>query len=251
MPLAELSTDALLDPAREFDAELASLKGSLAAPDFWHPHSNAADGLGILTALRGECRDLGRICGDGSVGVFGGNDGDLAFFLEAQGLHPSIVDDAATNYNRLAGAYRLKDALRSGVEIRDVDLDGTPYVTGWYDLVFFLDRLFHYKNPYGALERLAQRARYCLLSTRVMRALPEKAFGVREYPMAYLLDAHESGGDSTCTWVFTETGLRRLALRAGWSVVEYASAGNLIDSDPVSGDGVERAFVLLRSGLYG
>jgi tRNA (mo5U34)-methyltransferase len=68
----------------------------------------------LLQLCRGEYAKVADI---------GAADGDLAFFLESQGLSVDVIDNAETNFNFLGGVRILKEALNSSVTIRSVDLD--------------------------------------------------------------------------------------------------------------------------------
>src|SRR5437016_11601748 len=108
---------------------------------FWYPYStlhnvavleklSAAAGLNLLELCRGA---------HGRVADIGAADGDLAFFLERQGLSVDVIDNEYTNFNGLEGAKTLKDALKSSVVIRSVDLDSQFSLTEQkYDVIFFL-----------------------------------------------------------------------------------------------------------------
>jgi len=65
--------------------------------------------------------------------------------------------------------------------------------------------------------------------------------------VAYLLDAREANNDPTNHWIFSDGGLRRLLRKTGWEICDYGTAGNRVDSDPVTWQGDERAFCLLKS----
>src|SRR5215468_7001205 len=108
---------------------------------FWYPYStlhnvaileklSATAGLHLLELCRGR---------HGKVADIGAADGDLAFFLERQGLSVDVIDNEYTNFNGLTGARTLKEALNSSVVIRSVDLDSQFSLAGQnYDAVFFL-----------------------------------------------------------------------------------------------------------------
>ncbi len=107
-----------------------------------------ATGLDLLQVCRGPCRRIADI---------GAGDGDLAFFFEKMGFSVEIIDNEYTNFNRLEGARILKEKMNSSVEIRSVDLDSQfalPHKK--LDAVFFLGTLYHLKNPFFVLEKLAR-----------------------------------------------------------------------------------------------
>ena len=219
------------------------------AADFWYPYGTLNNFIHLEKLLHGPNRFLLELAGGLPVADIGAADGDLIYFFEqVHGLRGHIIDHASTNFNGLRGARRVKEALGSSVEIHDIDLDALHVLPAErYGLIFFLGILYHLKNPYYALESLAQRARHCLVSTRVARFTPDKQTGLQGLPVAYLLHATEANNDATNFWIFSEAGLRRIFHRTGWDVVEFTTVGNIIDSDPASQDGDERAFALLRS----
>ena len=116
----------------------------------------AGVGLDLLKLCRGE---------SGRVADIGAADGDLAFFLEELGFSVDVIDNEYTNFNKLDGIRILKKALNSSVTIRSIDLDSRSQLfTEKYGVVFLLGVLYHLKNPFSILERLARVARYCFLA---------------------------------------------------------------------------------------
>ena len=199
--------------------------------------------------LRGQNRDLGRLAAGFPVADVGGADGDLAFMLEQQwGWEVDLIDTAATNMNGLRGARALRDHLESQVRIEDIDLDTQFRLPRErYGLVFMLGILYHLQNPFFVLRELAKHADYCLLSTRVARLAGEQRTPVAELPIAYLVSPTETNNDATNYWMFSPTGLERIVTRAGWTVLERHSAGDVIASDPSSPEHDERMFMLLQA----
>jgi tRNA (mo5U34)-methyltransferase len=270
-PAETLDIIALQERVPAFQKRLAEIKRGIPGISFY-PHDTFGNLWHLEKLLRGERRDLARLAGGLPVADIGAADGDLAFFLEAQGLDVHIIDNAPTNCNGLDGARAVKQALGSDVAVHDIDLDtqfSLPQAE--YGLVFFLGILYHLKNPYYALEMLARRARHIALSTRVAQFArplsPPAAPGVREMlsrmidsseltriaglPVAYLVDERECNDDPTNFWIFTHEGLKRILSRCGWDVVDYMAVGNTTKSDPATPAGDERAFCLARSRVFG
>jgi len=214
----------------------------------WYPYRSLS-ALAILEKLlTGERRRLLELAGDDPVLDLGCADGELAFFLESLGCSVHAVDYAETNSNGMEGVRALKQELGSSVEILGVDLDSQFTLPGQrYGLAFFLGTLYHLKNPYYALEALAERARYCVLSTRIAAYDADRRTLIRHLPVAYLLREGEANQDWTNYWVFSEAGLRLLLERTGWEVLDFLRVGNTSCSDPASAEGDERAFCLLKS----
>lgn len=115
-----------------------------------------------------------------------------------------------------------------------------------YGLTLFLGTLYHLKNPFTVLERLARHARYCLLSTRVASWSPDRTVELARVPVAYLVGPHECNGDTTNYWIFSPKGLIQLTERSGWRVLASMNTG-ATQSDPAAQEADERQFLLLES----
>lgn len=253
------------DRALEFMQEFDARKTALAPPFPWYPYNSLSNFIHLDVLLTGERRALLSLIGDSPTLDIGCADGDTAFFLESLGCAPHVIDYAPTNYNGMQGVRLLKSALHSSVEIHEVDLDAQFRLPQKdYGLVFFLGILYHLKNPYFALEALAKATRYCLISTRIARfntrnvkfdtrlsrLLPDRRMDFSRLPIAYLLDEAEANNDPTNFWIFSDAGLRRILKRTGWSICDYKTVGNTINSDPASAEGDERAFCLVKSRFF-
>jgi SAM-dependent methyltransferase len=183
----------------------------------------AGAGLDLLELCRGKYRRVADV---------GAADGDLAFFLEELGFSVDLIDYEYTNFNRLNGARILKKALDSSITIRSIDLDSESQLfEEKYDAAFLLGVLYHLKNPFFLLERLAHVTRYCFLSTRIARQTVD-GLPLSKYPVAYLLGPEECNNDSTNFWIFSDEGLRRLIQRAGWNILAYTTIGDTSSSTP-------------------
>ena len=197
----------------------------------------AAAGLHLLELCRGV---------HGKVADIGAADGDLAFFLERQGLAVDVIDNEYTNFNGLEGARTIKAALNSSVIIQSVDLDSQFSLAGQkYDVVFFLGTLYHLKNPYFLLESLARITRYCFLSTRIAKQTADGS-SLAPHPVAYLVGPQECNNDDTNFWIFSDQGLKRLIDRTGWNLLSYVTIGDTAGSTPADPKRDERAFCLLE-----
>ena len=253
MPELEgLSEAAPMEPrAEEFAAVLQSAKDRVHPRNFeWYRYDSLGN-LGHLDRLLSSHPGLVELAGGNPVLDFGCADGDLAFFLESMGLPVVTFDHVRTNHNGMLGVRALKKELGSKVEIHELDLDNNFEIPeGQYGLALVLGILYHLKNPFYVLETISRRARYCILSTRIARLLPDRKTDVSAVPMAYLLGEDELNADVTNFWIFSEAGLRRIVERANWRVLEFLKIGDTEASDPHSLDHDERAFLLLES-VYG
>ena len=245
---ASVESQSLSDLANSIEQRLWEIKLAHRPKSFWYPYStlrsiallerlSANAGLSLLEVCQGEY---------GKVADIGAADGDLAFFLEKQGLSVDVIDNETTNFNGFQGVRILKEALNSSVNIRSVDLDARIDLPNKkYDLIFLLGTLYHLKNPFFVLEKLAQMTRYCFASTRIARHAPD-GHSLSPYPVAYLLGPRECNDDYTNYWIFTDEGLQRLFDRTGWSVLSQINIGATTNSTPADPDRDERAYVFLR-----
>jgi len=240
----------MLHRARAFDRRLQKAKAVAAPEGFpWYPYDSLANVKLLTKLLTGDNRRLLRLVPSGIVADVGAADGDLAFFLESLGLQVDIIDYPRYNFNQLEGVRRLAKHLRSLVSVIEVDLDENfALPRERYDLVFFLGLLYHLKNPYAAMEKLSQKARHVVLSTRVARFA--EGVAIDRVPVAYLLAPFEANNDSTNYWIFSTKGLRRLFDRCGWDVLDWTHFGETRQSNPVDPNHDERVFCLLRSRVW-
>jgi len=229
----------------EFQKKLTLTQQQLRAPFDWYPY----DSLGNVEQweeLLGPKRTVLDLARGGTVLDIGCADGAVSFFLESQGCQVEALDLPSTNYNQMQGIRLLKEAFQSRVEIREMDLDKQFTLQNTYGLALFLGILYHLKNPFYALETLAHHARFCLLSTRIAAVTPSGT-KIQNESLAYLLEEDEANRDCTNFWIFSETGLRRIAERTGWEVKGFHTRGCLAYSNPRDGDRDERAYCLLES----
>jgi SAM-dependent methyltransferase len=244
----QLSSPQLYQAALAAEQTFWTVKVAQRPKSFWYPYStlhNVAV-LEELTAAAGfQLLDLCRGT-HGRVADIGAADGDLAFFLERQGLAVDLIDNEYTNFNGLEGARTLKEALKSSVVIRSVDLDSQFSLAGQkYDVIFFLGTLYHLKNPFFLLESLARITKYCFVSTRIAKQTADGQ-PLSPYPLAYLLGPQECNNDDTNFWIFSDYGLKRLVDRTGWNLLSYVTIGDRRASTPADPEKDERAFCLLE-----
>jgi len=245
----ERKTSSLREMAITTEQSLWKIKLAHRSKSFWYPYATLRN-VAVLERLSAMAElNLLQLCRGqyGKIADIGAADGDLAFFLEKQGLSVDVIENESTNFNRLEGAQILKHALDSSVTIRLVDLDSQFPLSGEkYDAIFLLGTLYHLKNPFLILERLARMTEYCFVSTRIAKQTADGQ-PLSPYPIAYLLGPKECNNDNTNFWIFSEEGLKRLIDRAGWNVVSYLTIGDTTHSTPADPDRDERAFCLLQS----
>ena len=242
-------TSSLRELALTKEQALWKTKFAYRPKPFWYPYATLRNIPVLERVLAGVGLDLLELCrGEyGRVADIGAADGDLAFFLEELGFSVDVIDNEYTNFNKLDGARILKEALDSSVTIRSIDLDsGSQLLTERYDAVFLLGVLYHLKNPFSVLERLAHVTRYCFLSTRIARQAAD-GLPLSNYPLAYLLGPEECNNDSTNFWIFSDEGLKRLIHRTGWNILAFTTIGDTNNSMPADPNHDERAICILKS----
>jgi tRNA (mo5U34)-methyltransferase len=236
-----------------FQRKLDAVKRSLGQQEFpWYPYDTfgcARPLDALLLPNAGEL--LKKLAGNQPVLDVGCGDGALSFFLEdflgSENRTIDAIDYPPTNHNGMRGIRRLKEALGSNVAIHSMDIDaGLTLPRPLYGLTLLLGILYHLKNPFHVLERLAEHSQFCLLSTRVAQTTPHGA-RMSDAALAYLVGEYELNADESNYWIFAEAGLRRILERSGWRVRGLVSTGNIANSEPVRLDRDERATCLIES----
>ena len=221
MPSPDLTE--LTARAKQFGEKLASVKAAISPGPFtWYPYQSLSVLPALDQTLTGDARSLLQLAGPDPILDIGCADGDLTFFLESQGCCVEALDNPVTNFNAMCGVQALKTALGSAIEIHALDLDSNFTLPGeHYGLVLLLGVLYHLKNPFFVLEKLAKHARYCLLSTALTSVVPQVEPDVSNSPLGFLASERELNGDPTVYWIFTDSGLRRLLDRTNWETLNY------------------------------
>jgi hypothetical protein len=241
---------ALLASVVDWKSELEDAKGQPLAEDrTWYGYDTLANFWAIEPLMAGLPPDRLELMATGPIADIGGADGDLGYFFASRGLEVDLIDWPATNWNGLAGARALKSRLKADrVNIHEVNLDQQfDLPRERYELTFFLGILYHLKNPFFVMERLAERSRHCFLSTRIARQTADGQLELEKAPVAYLLDPDECNNDATNYWIFSEMGLIRLLDRCGWDVEGSVRVGDTDQSNPSGAEHDERIFLALRS----
>lgn len=210
----------------------------------WYPYNDLDAYLWQVRDVMGDAYAKLAKAGSRVLDV-GTADGDLSFFLEAEGCQVTALDFPGTNYNACRGIETMRHALGSSIEILHQNIDfGLDLNEKQFDLAFACGLLYHLRNPMYLLIELAQHAEYLVASTRVANRLP-CGTDISESPVAYLLAHDESlNEDPTNYWIFSPPGLRRALARCGWTIINERSHGAGAESDPVVND--QRMFVFCR-----
>ena len=245
----QLSIEEMLRLADSFWEKLTEVKRNRNPADFeWYPNDFRSSIAPLAGLLTGKRRALLSLTEGAPVLDVGCADGDISFFFESLGCAVHAIDHPAPNFNRMLGVQALRAALDSHVEVLESNIDvDLKLPRQEYGLVLLLGVLYHLRNPYFVLEKLAGHARYCLLNTRVAKYSAAGGVRIDALPVAYLLDRKELNDDSTNYWVFSEAGLRRILERTGWEICDYVTSGDLDYSTPTGTVHDERAYCLVRS----
>lgn len=235
----------------EWRARLAKLKSGNPATDFtWYGYDILSNIHLLDQTLAGPGRDVFKTMHNGSIADIGAADGDLGFMLSELGYDVDLIDHPSTNWNGMRGMHALKKLLGSNAGIHQVDLDTQFDLPRQdYGLVILLGILYHLKNPFFVLEKIARSTTHCFLSTRIAKFAGPNATPIANLPVAYLLDAAEANNDATNYWIFSEAGGHRLVHRCGFDVVACKSFRDTRASNPSDMHHDERVFMLLRSRL--
>ena len=240
----------LVEKATRFRTILDAARKTAVADFDWYPYDSLSS-VHHLTTLLGDAHqyvlEAGKRKGILDLGC---GDGDLAFFFESQGYAVTGTDYSASNQNCMRGLRALRQELGSRIAIREFDADNEFPLDSQYGVTLCMGLLYHLKNPFFVLERVARVSQYCFLSTRVARNLPGGG-SINRHPLAYLLGEDELNHDDTNYWIFSEPGLRRLLERARWEILGFFTTGDTKASDTSSLDHDERAFCLLKSHYAG
>jgi len=245
---AHLQANELSSAAERLRDRIKRLKRENPQDFEWYPYDSFANVRQLERLLGSRYEFLLKAARSHGLLDIGCADGELSFLFESLGCQVTAIDHPITNHNGMRGVHALKQLLGSSVEIVETELDEQFSLPAEpCGLTLFLGILYHLKNPFQAMERLAKYAGYCMLSTRVARCFPDGSPMPKDQPIAYLVDSDELNADDSNYWIFSGAGLDRLLRRTRWEVLESFSTGETTKSDPVSQRRDERVFCLLKS----
>lgn len=158
----------------------------------------------------------------------GCSDGFYAFTCEERGAAEVVaIDDESSTHHEHNG-FRVAAELRDSAArylLRDVeDLD--PEVDGEFDVVLFINVLYHLQNPMRALQRIAAVTRpggllvlktYFRTDVRVWVRGRCLGFDVDPRPKWWFFPDRELGGDPTNWWAPNRRGLDGMLAATGWA----------------------------------
>ncbi len=161
----------------------------------------------------------------------GCSDGFYAFTCEDRGAAEVVaIDDESSTHNQPNG-FRIAAELRGSrarYETRDVEeLD--PGVDGTFDVVLFINVLYHLPNPMRALQAIASVTEpggllvlktYFRTDVRVWLRGRCLGFDVDPRPKWWYFPGTELGGDPTNWWAPNRRGLEGMLGATGWTSIE-------------------------------
>ena len=247
-PRGPASAQEIVDRRNEFTSRLAEAKKKpLPLQLTWYPYDSMASIDHMAPFFRRHFEDFQRAFSAGPVIDFGCGDGDIPLFFASLGCDVAAADNPPNNHNWMAGVRALRERLNLPVQIFELNADTATELPGSpYGLAISLGVLYHLKNPYLALETLANHSRYCVLSTRVAD-VTKSGVAIKDEPLAYLLDHRETNNDPTNQWIFSPAGLDRLAKRSGWRIIDRLRLGCSQGANPADLDKDARIFLFMRS----
>jgi len=230
----------------EFEKKLSALKDSHGKEVRFFPYLIMHNLYYLDELLKpfGFCAE--DILTQDSINDIGGADGDIAFYCEYLGAKTvNMVDYSPSNYNKLEGAIRIKEILKSNVNIISTNLDTQ---TGWEavektEYSLFLNTLYHIQNPIFVVTKLANISKYAIMSSKVFDLLGE--IDVSEKSIAYFYQIAECNNDSTNWWCYTDSCLKTIANRGGWEVLSYYR-NSTAKADPVDMTRDGRGYMYLK-----
>ena len=247
-PSRPASAEELIERRYEFSKRLTEAKKEpLPSQLTWYPYDSMASIDHIAPFICQHFAEFERAFQSGPVLDFGCGDGDIPLFFASLGCDVTAVDNPSNNHNWMAGVRALRERLDLPLRIFELNADSATRLPGvTYGLALSLGVLYHLKNPYLALETLANQSRYCVLSTRVAD-VTKSGVPIKNEPLAYLLDRREANNDPTNQWIFSPAGLEMIAKRSGWRILDRLTVGCTKSPNPTDLDKDARMFVFMRS----
>src|SRR6185437_10565553 len=146
----------------KFSKRFEAAKRAIVNPPYaWYPYNCFANLFNLQILMKRSGLSMDRLSRDNSILDIGAADGALSFFFEFLGFDVECWDHPATNINGMAAVHDLSRSLGSGITIRDIDMDAAFNMTRHFDLCLFLGTLYHLRNPFYALDKLASSVNFC------------------------------------------------------------------------------------------
>lgn len=152
-----VSPENFLRAAHEFWTEIREVKrNNRLLSGEWYPFDTLSC-IETLTALVSEyLAEVLQIAASSGLVDIGCGDGDMGLLFGHFGMKVDAVDFIPNNYNAMEGVEALSRLTDIPLRTFSLDLNATSSLPeASYGLALVLGTLYHLKNPYGFLERLA------------------------------------------------------------------------------------------------
>jgi len=162
----------------------------------------------------------------------GCSDGFYSFICEERGADVVAIDDESSllGGERINGFQTARRLRNSSVDYRLRDVHGLdPAEDGQFDLVLFINVLYHLENPMLALRKLAGVTRpggrlilktYYRTDVRLWVKGRCLGFDLEKRPKWWYFPTTELGGDPTNWWAPNRAGVISLLQATGWTDIE-------------------------------
>src|SRR6266850_2534846 len=160
---------------QQFWTEVQKLKKETALPDAeWYPYDSLSALPAVAELIAPVFDEIAECMTSAPTADIGCADGDFAMLFASWGLEADAIDYAVNNFNGMRGVGLLSRSLNLSVPTHSIDLDGRSELPQeGYGLTLLLGTLYHLKNPYYILEKLAIQTHWCVLSTRIAQVTPK------------------------------------------------------------------------------
>lgn len=164
----------------------------------------------------------------------GCSDGYYSFRCESLGASEVVAIDDESSFLAPTNGFRLAaERLGSNAEylVRDVETLSSEQ-DGQFDLVLFINVLYHLRNPVLALQRIAEVTRpggtlilktYHRTDVRVWVRGRCYGFDLDRRPKWWYFPNSELGGDPTNWWAPNRSGLEALLASTGWGDLQHVT----------------------------
>jgi tRNA (mo5U34)-methyltransferase len=200
-------------------------------PDITWFHSfelgdEAINGLGSYDALKTRADRLFEgVVQDRTVLDVGAWDGFFSFAAEQQGAARVLATDhfcwSGQGWGNKAGFDYVHAKTSSRVESLDIDVfDLSPQTVGRFDVVLFLGVLYHLRDPFGGLERVAS-----VCDEVLMIETAGAMFDCPEPVMRFHLGS-ELNNDATNFWSPNPSCLENMLRELGFKRIEFLESAD-------------------------
>lgn len=186
------------------------------------------DGQYEILKLRSDRIFSGGLVNGKSVLDVGAWDGFFSFEAEKQGASKVLATDhvcwSGEGWGNKQGFDYIHNKTKSNVETLDANVfDLTVDKIGKFDVVLFLGVLYHLKNPFEALERMAS------ITNEVLIIETAGAMFEVDDPVMRFFSGTELNNDASNYWAPNPKCLENMLLDIGFSKIEFLESPDGVD----------------------